>query len=382
MSATPTVDHHTLESSEDLAAFIEGVRGKASAAAPEEGFVGRTGRVLCALDTEADSLHSYREKLCLVQFAAAGELALIDPLKIEDLGPLRDFIREAEVWMHGADFDIVMLKRAFDEVPEVVLDTQVAARLVGVRKFGLAALLEQFFDVSVCKSSQRADWSRRPLPEKMVAYAVNDVRYILPLAARLLDQLEELGRLPWFEESCVVQRASVLDRPGKSDDDVWRIRGWGRLDRKGLHFLRALWGWRDREAEIRDRPAFKIVGNDLLIDWAMDLQSGRRMNLPHYLRRDQRGRLVAAVDEAAGVPAEQWPRKRRSPRGERLDEDEEAFEAIRKRRDALAESLDLDPSLIATRSALEVLSVRPEEAPNLLMEWQRELLFGGAPDPA
>ena len=124
--------------------------------------------IRCAIDTEADSLHSYREKLCLIQFNCGGRNALIDPLAIDDLEPLAVFLDGAEVWMHGADFDMTMLKRRFDRVPERVLDTQIAVRLLGYQKFGLAAIIEENFGLTLSKASQKADWGMRPLTSKMV----------------------------------------------------------------------------------------------------------------------------------------------------------------------------------------------------------------------
>ena len=111
----------------------------------------------CAVDTEADSLHSFREKLCLIQFSCAGRHAIIDPLKIGDLTPLLQFLESAEIWMHGADFDMSLFKRTFDLVPSTVLDTQTAARLCGFRQFGLAHLVHEIFGVSLSKQSQRAN---------------------------------------------------------------------------------------------------------------------------------------------------------------------------------------------------------------------------------
>ncbi|MDG2125835.1 MAG: ribonuclease D, partial [Verrucomicrobiales bacterium] len=156
----------------------------------------------CAIDTEADSLHSFREKLCLIQFESAGRIALIDPLANIDLEPLAEYLRGAEVWVHGGDFDMLMLKRAFGEVPEKYFDTQIAARLLGYERFGLAAMIEDVFSVALSKSSQRADWGKRPLSDKMLDYAANDVRYVRSLASDLTGRLDEHGRGDWFTESC------------------------------------------------------------------------------------------------------------------------------------------------------------------------------------
>ena len=110
------------------------------------------GTKVCAIDTEADSLHRHKESLCLIQFTAGSECVLIDPLAIEDLGPLDDYLKDSTVWMHGADYDMTMLKREFGRLPETVFDTQIGARLLGVKKFGLGNLVEHYFDVVLSKS--------------------------------------------------------------------------------------------------------------------------------------------------------------------------------------------------------------------------------------
>ena len=113
---------------------------------------------ICAIDTEADSLHRYRESLCLIQFAAGEDCLLIDPLAIDDLSSLGDFLGRAVVWMHGADYDMTMLKRQFGALPTTVYDTQIGARLLGGRRFGLADLVLHYFGVELSKTSQKADW--------------------------------------------------------------------------------------------------------------------------------------------------------------------------------------------------------------------------------
>ena len=155
----------------------------------------------CSIDTEADSMHSYETKLCLIQFSTPKELAIIDPLAIgiDGLRGFPAFIDQFEkVWMHGADYDISMFSMTFDWAPHCILDTQIAARLLGQTKFGLANLLENEYDVKLSKQSQKADWSQRPLSGKMLAYAFNDVRYLLDLAEKFETRLQEIDRYDWF----------------------------------------------------------------------------------------------------------------------------------------------------------------------------------------
>src|SRR5690606_33085546 len=187
------------------------------------------------------------ESLCLIQFAVRGECVLIDPLAIEDLSVLGSYLAEATVWMHGADYDMTMFKRQFGNLPAVVYDTQIGARLLGARRFGLGDLVSQYFGVELSKSSQKADWGKRPLSPKMIEYALNDVHYLLEMGDMIVAGLREKGRYEWFIESCEAARRKVIERD-ESREEPWRIQGAGRLDRKGLHFLKSLWEWRDAEA--------------------------------------------------------------------------------------------------------------------------------------
>src|SRR5262249_11498738 len=161
-----------------------------------------------ALDTEADSLHCYREKLCLLQISIPKRDVIVDPLAKIDLAPLREALADKEVVLHGADYDLRLLRRNLNFVPTRIFDTVIAARMIGIREFSLAALVKRFFEIDLAKGSQKANWAQRPLSEKMAEYAINDTRYLLPLAERLEAELESRGRTKWFRQSC--QRALVL----------------------------------------------------------------------------------------------------------------------------------------------------------------------------
>jgi ribonuclease D len=340
----------------------------------------------CSIDTEADSMHSYETKLCLIQFARPGALAVIDPLSL-DSSRLEEFTRFIDrfevVWMHGADYDISLFNSTFGWCPRLIYDTQVAARLLGAEKFGLANLLEDQYGVKLSKQSQKADWSKRPLSAKMVEYAYNDVRFLIDLGERYLQRLKELGRFDWFLESCEAARASVLERGEKPEDDLWRVSGWGRLSPKGLHYLKHLWHWRDAECRRLDRPAFKFLGNQELLAMAEQLEAGRPPSPPHYLRPGAVRRLFEAINDARDVDPRNYPIKHRRGEGPRLEIDEAAFEAMRRLRDGKAAELGIDSTVIATRTAMERLAatnLHPEQKQGLLLGWQRELLGPALPE--
>jgi ribonuclease D len=331
------------------------------------------GGPVCAVDTEADSLHRYRESLCLVQFAAREEQVLIDPLAIEDLTPLGDYLSEATVWMHGADYDMTMFKREFGRLPAVVYDTQIGARLLGARRFGLGDLVNEYFGIELSKSSQKADWGKRPLSDKMIDYALNDVRYLLEMGEKITGRLREMGRYEWFEESCDAARLRVLERDD-TKEEVWRVQGSGKLDRRGLACLRALWQWRDAEAKAWDRPSFMVLPNRQLLEWCNDLVAGKSISLPRHFRPDRIRRFRTAVDELEAMAPEQWPEKHAVKRRKRDRDFERRLEDLLKRRDAAGAKLGIEGSLIAPRAALELLAAGEATPSELLLNWQRECL--------
>src|SRR5881394_4646518 len=158
-----------------------------------------------AVDTEADSLHCYREKLCLLQVSLPGRDYIVDPLANVDLEPLCAALERKEIVLHGADFDLRLLRRGLNFSARRIFDTVIAARLLGIRDFSLAALVERYFKVKLAKGSQKANWGRRPLSARMIEYAINDTHYLLLLADCLESQLRERDQLDWLRQSC--QRA-------------------------------------------------------------------------------------------------------------------------------------------------------------------------------
>jgi ribonuclease D len=328
---------------------------------------------VCAIDTEADSLHRYRESLCLIQFAAGDDCLLMDPLAIHDLSALGDFLSRAVVWMHGADYDMTMLKRQFGHLPATIYDTQIGARLLGVRRFGLADLVLHYFGVELSKSSQKADWGKRPLTPKMVEYALNDVRYLLPMAETIVSHLHAAGRYAWFAESCDTARKKVLERED-SREDAWRIQGSGKFAPYSLACLRALWYWRDKEASIWDRPSFMVATNRQLLEWSTQLALQQQPALPRHFRPERMKHFRQMLDTLHALPESEWPERPKSQRRKRDRDFERKVEELLKTRDLAAAELDIDGALIASRAALECVAAGETNATALLMQWQRDIL--------
>jgi ribonuclease D len=337
-----------------------------------------------ALDTEADSLHHYRENVCLIQVSHAEQHFLIDPL---DTFPLDDLWppTSRHTWiLHGADFDLRMLRRAGAPEPQAVFDTMLAAQLLGLKAFGYGALVEQFCGITLNKGSQKADWSRRPLSQVMIDYAVQDTEYLEPIAEALGAQLDAKNRRAWHEQSCArVVAASKIVRESDPENE-WRISGSALLSPEALAIVRELWHWREKEAEGVDLPVFKVLHSELLLDLAAWCAANPKippMGAPCWPRRSSPARaesLVVAIERGR-----QSPPVPRLPRAERPARDKAAearMEKLRLHRDAVAAELGLDPTVIAPKSILQDIARHPETAaPALIAEnrwcpWQWELL--------
>jgi len=326
-----------------------------------------------AVDTEADSLHCYFEKLCLIQLTFDGEDLLVDPLAEIDLQPLCDLLAEKEIVLQGMDFDLRLLRRNFRLPVREVFDTVIAARMLGLGEFSYAALVQKYFGVTLAKGSQKANWARRPLPRAMEAYAKNDTHYLLPLAAEMEAQMDALGRIDWFRQSCQRALEQTLVSRERDPDSVWRITGSGLLPPRANAVLRALWQWRDREAQQANRPAFHILHNSELLDAARQFAEGVTPDFFRLSDRRRRG-LLAAVREALDLPESEWPQKPPRPPRRRTPGFDQKVEALRRRRDEHAGALAIDPAFIASRGVLEGLAADPTRAETLLVPWQRELL--------
>jgi ribonuclease D len=326
-----------------------------------------------AVDTEADSLHCYYEKLCLVQMSFGGNDYLVDPLAGFDLSPLASALVGKEIVLQGADFDLRLMKRSFGFVASKVFDTVVAARLLGLREFSLAALVERYFDVKLSKGSQKANWAQRPLPPQMAEYAMNDTRYLLPLSEKLEAELREKGRFEWFEQSCERGLAQAAVERVRDEEEAWRISGSGTLPPRASAILRALWRWRDAEAQAVDRPSFHILQNHLLLDAAKSFDAGNTPEFRHLTGRRRRGFQDAAA-HAMNLPESEWPRRIRRVGPRPTQEMERLAENLRRRRDVKAEELGLDPSFIAPRAAVDSIAADGERSTTLLAPWQRDLL--------
>jgi ribonuclease D len=329
-----------------------------------------------SLDTEADSLHAYPEKVCLIQISIVDEDRLVDPLCPIKLDPLLDALNAHELIMHGADYDLRLLEKHHEFIPSSIFDTMLAARLLGERSFGLSALVEKFLGVTLDKGSQKANWAQRPLTERMEKYARADTHYLKELADKLRSELAAKKRLAWHSESCT-RLIEYCTRPQAVDEDaVWRLKGSTKLSRPALAVLRELWHWREDEAVRANRPPFFVVNHETLVEIATAVAAARPYEklLPQQMSPRRRSGVQVAVKTGLAVPAESQPEIHRR-HFQRPDEAEfKRFRELEKIRDASANELGIDSTLIASRPTLGDLARDWNAHAPLLMNWQRELL--------
>ena len=207
----------------------------------------------------------------------------------------------------------------------------------------------------------------------MIEYAINDTLYLIDLAERLAEELRAKGRWEWFEESCQKAILAAGEDREKDPERIWKIPGSASLRGKELAVLRALWHWRDAEAQKADRPSFQILRNEELIELAKSAGSGTQ-HLPPGVHGTRRKRLAALLQEALLLPEAEWPQRVRSVRDRPTTDQEQRLEQLKNRRDRVAEALQLDPGVVAPRQALERISREPETVGSILMRWQQQLL--------
>jgi ribonuclease D len=221
-----------------------------------------------AIDTESDSMHSYFEKVCLMQAATEDEAFIIDTLALrEKMGRLAGVFGDPDIRkvLHGADYDVVCLKRDYGYEFRNIFDTMIAAQLLGIQKIGLANLVEESFGAALDKRHARTDWARRPLSASELEYSYLDVKYLIRLADEMRERLEEAGVM----EEAEIEFRRLEERepaPKEFTSDAFRkIRGARDLGPKEAAVLRELFVFRDRQARKLDRPPFKVLGNDTML---------------------------------------------------------------------------------------------------------------------
>ena len=327
-----------------------------------------------ALDTEFLRERTYRAELCLLQLADADGPLCVDPLALTDLAPLRAALGGTSVKvMHACRQDIEVLLPAVGFVTPV-FDTQIAAALTGMpAQIGYAELVRRVTGRELSKAHTRTDWSRRPLSPAQIDYALDDVRYLLPLREHLLEKIIHLGRMPWLQEEL-----AALQNPTDyciAPEEAWlRIRSFKGLDADRSRLAQSLAAWRERRADERNRPRGWILDDAVLRDIVVRVPrnleelAGLPDIQPGFIKHN--GAELLSLIEAAQMPA-LLPRT--NSRGAPDATKTALLKKLSTVHQAVATEMNLPPEVLATRRELEQL-VDGRQDVGVLAGWRREVI--------
>lgn len=337
-----------------------------------------------ALDTEFVGERTYYPKLELIQVASREQVALIDCRAVEDLGPFFEILanRRIQKILHAAQQDLELFESLTGELPKPVIDTQVASALAGYgAQVGYAQLAEKLLGVSLEKSETLSDWSHRPLSKAQLAYAVDDVRYLLPLYEKVRARLTELDRWEWVKEECARIESLSRGLTVPPEEAYLRVRGRGSLRPRGLAVLRELAAWREETARARNKPRVSIARDEALVEIAR-----RAPTAPSALRglRAVRSReversaaeVVERVNAALARPKEEWPQPPPAQGPSPAAGVVELLQAVVREN---AEQHSIAASMLATQAELQQLASCHIEANGiedlrLMQGWRRSIV--------
>ncbi|MEP7310053.1 MAG: HRDC domain-containing protein [Acidobacteriota bacterium] len=335
-----------------------------------------------AVDTESNSLHAYRERVCLIQFSTLDADYIVDPLKLTDLRSLAPLFAnpDQQKIFHAAEYDLLCLGRDYHFEFANIFDTMSAARTLGWPHVGLAAILDAHFGVTMNKKHQRADWGHRPLTPEQLDYARLDTHYLLALREVQLQALTEAGRSPEAHEEFARLARVRPDPVGGAPDPLafWRVNGANVLTPAQAAVLKEVFAYREEQAGRIDRPPFKVMGESTLIEIARrtprdsDGLQGLPGLSPAQVQRHAHG-LLHAVQQGLQAPPQRAPQVVREP-----DAVRERYDSLRKWRKEKAQARGVESDVIVPRSALWDLARRAPRTVGELTEiadlgpWRRQ----------
>jgi len=335
-----------------------------------------------AIDLEANSLYAYREEVCLIQISIPGQDYIIDPMAGLDLETLGEIINDGRIGkvFHAAEYDLILLKRQFGWVLHNLFDTMWAVRILGYERCGLANILADFYGVKLNKRHQKANWSKRPISESMLAYARMDTHFLLPLRERLYSELETAGCLEEAQEIFAEQSQIQLNDNGFDPDGFWTINGVNDLNPEQLKIVKALYIYRDQQAQRQDRPLFKVFADRTIMELALaapkyvdQLPSIHGMSKGQIRRYGRR--IVRIIREA---PREPVPKKANNNSQRPPEPVARRYERLRNWRKTRAQARGVESDVILSRATLwDLARINPQSKDDLgsidsLGPWRRD----------
>lgn len=313
-----------------------------------------TQKDILAVDTESNSLYVYQEQVCLIQFSTREKDILVDTLALPDLTPLGPIFSSEDILkvFHAAEYDLICLFRDYGFKFNFLFDTMIAARTLGYQKIGYGSLLEQHFDIHMKKKYQRANWGQRPLKQEMLKYARLDSHYLIPLQAILRRELEESGRWELALEDFRRSTQNIEDTTETTEEDFWKLRGARDLNPREAAILKSIYQFREAKAQQQNRPSFKIMSHQAVVEIAENAPKNREDLLQlsalsnRVAKRYEKG-LIKAVQQGKKAPPE-YP-----PHHERPDDDVlERIDTLREWRKLTGRDLGVPSDVILARDVL------------------------------
>ncbi len=341
---------------------------------------------IIGVDLEADSMHCFLEKICLIQIADRNQAWLVDPFLINDFSPFSQLLENPEIIkvFHGSDFDVRSLDRELSVEIENLFDTEIACRFLNIKDRGLGALLKSFFNIDVDKKYQKMNWSKRPLKDEMIAYSVGDVATLVALHDLLKEGLEKIGRLAWAQEEFELQ-ARVKYESNHLRPLFRKFKGAGKLDNRRLAVLEHLLEVRLSQAEKKDLPPFKIMSNHSIMTMVQHRTVSVEQILKHRaLSPKQAGMYgtlcVKAIETALALPHRDLPAYPRTRMPKKSPQVLGRIDALKKMREAASKALGIEPGFLINNNMIAaVASGKPANLEDLLQipgmrNWQVEAL--------
>tara|TARA_A100001037_G_scaffold306856_1_gene357305 strand:- start:23964 stop:25118 length:1155 start_codon:yes stop_codon:yes gene_type:complete len=339
-----------------------------------------------AVDIESNGLHRFKEQICLIQLAIPGAVFIVDPLQISEIAPLGKllFDKDIEKIFHSPDHDLRSFDRDWNFQVRNIFDTSTAAAFLGSEKLGLSSILSEYLKIELSKSKslQRSDWTLRPIPKEALQYAINDVLYLKNLRDLLLNELANLKRTHWvFEEFKFLERIKYI--PKIIENPFLSIKGSKTLDIKSLTILSRLYEFRQNEAIRLNRPTFKIVHDNILIEISKnpEIDLTKIKDLGIYSRSNRRLKLIKAIKDAQNstllnISREELYPKRKTQKN-MSDSQVLLFKNLKDWRLNLSKKLKLQPSLIWPLSNLKNICMNLDNFENeieheVVRKWQRK----------
>ncbi|MFH2058251.1 MAG: HRDC domain-containing protein [Pseudomonadota bacterium] len=338
------------------------------------------------VDLEADSMHCFKEKICLLQIATDQEAYLIDPFVVKNMIPFVHVLENKDVIkiFHGSDFDVRSLDRDYNARIHNLFDTEIACRFLGVKERGLGALLKVHFNVTADKKFQKVDWSQRPLKQDMIEYSVEDVAHLTKLYAILSHKLEERGRFDWAKEEFEIQEQVRYEH--NCDLPLFlKFKGAGRLDNRSLAVLENLLQLRIKIAQKKDRPLFKVISNEALLIMAFEkpthLNQMVKMRALSPRQAEMYGEQCKdAIVAAIHLAHKDLPSYPRTHRPKKDTDVLKRVERLKEMRESLSASMGMESGILLNNSAITAIAVENPNTPESLINidsirrWQVEAL--------